>query len=499
MSAHHSFRQFGPLLAFLMFLSFVRTTTSTEVGDYVAHGLGYSKTLSPSNSIVSTKLRLFSNITSASSIIATANSAHNGSVDECWTSWSSFWSISSIDFSVSWFAATFKTTGESTSFYTYTRTAQQSSVRTSIETFASTSYAVDGGHTLSSTVLKSTSTYTETEKSLPQSTIVETESIALGTRVYSSRSLPPKPTCKLPRVVSQCQNQYESWITTELTPTLTPPSHCDLIAGYDYALMSFIPSLQPACAKQYSASTYSYDASMYAAKSPLCSQASIGGALCQSIRDNYIAFQDQGNAAFVPAVYMWKQAAVLFSQGTQGMLAGTGSSTVWTWPTSSTLNVPSCTLSCGRCGIVGGTVQLLYWPQGAQTAVVPYSQAPMTVDALGTTLTSPTLYISYSNMYARDGCGHLVGSTISSTILAIPTDQPLSSVWGYALPWTPIDHLAASVLTATAIFNVTDLNPPVPYSIYSSMPICATELYHDIRELGNVSTCPTTNPYNPIL
>ncbi|KAI6838390.1 hypothetical protein KC340_g5118 [Hortaea werneckii] len=50
--------------------------------------------------------------------------------------------------------------------------------------------------------------------------------------------------------------------------------------------------------------------------------------------------------------------------------------------------------------------------------------------------------------------------------------------------------------TATASFTVEDLyQQPVPYSIYSSQPWCATYL----RDRGCGGTCPTTRPYEPIL
>lgn len=49
--------------------------------------------------------------------------------------------------------------------------------------------------------------------------------------------------------------------------------------------------------------------------------------------------------------------------------------------------------------------------------------------------------------------------------------------------------------TATASFNVTDLNEPVPFSIYSSQPWCATYQY----EHGCDKDCPTTAAYKPLI
>ncbi|KAK5138428.1 hypothetical protein LTR08_000014 [Meristemomyces frigidus] len=152
-------------------------------------------------------------------------------------------------------------------------------------------------------------------------------------------------------------------------------------------------------------------------------------------------------------------------------------------------------------------MELIYWPQATATAnatanknasavslTASSAQALVTAETLGTTFTSPTLYISYANVYAANGCSN-VGTTISNTIVAIPPNQPLSSVYAGTIPcdahfrWT-------EEWTATAPFNVSDLyTTPVPYSIYSSQPWCATYL----RNQGCEGTCPTTAAYKPIL
>ncbi|KAI7598367.1 hypothetical protein KC343_g16422, partial [Hortaea werneckii] len=120
--------------------------------------------------------------------------------------------------------------------------------------------------------------------------------------------------------------------------------------------------------------------------------------------------------------------------------------------------------------------------------------APVTAVTLGTTFTSPTLYISYSNVYAANACNN-IGSTITDTIVPIPTDKQLSSVYGGTLPCDA--HMRyTQAWTATAPFTIEDLyQQPVPYSIYSSQPWCATYL----RDRGCGGTCPTTRPYEPIL
>ena len=147
-------------------------------------------------------------------------------------------------------------------------------------------------------------------------------------------------------------------------------------------------------------------------------------------------------------------------------------------------------------------MQLLYWPQTATTKgdLASSNTAPITAETLGTTLTSPTLYISFTNVFAHDGCNG-VGTPISSTIVAIPTDQPLSSVLGYPIPCDA--HMRATyVNTYTASFNVTDMNSPVPYDIYTSMPRCATEMRCP-GQIGSGTSyafsCATSDAYRPIL
>jgi hypothetical protein len=118
------------------------------------------------------------------------------------------------------------------------------------------------------------------------------------------------------------------------------------------------------------------------------------------------------------------------------------------------------------------------------------------ISTFGTILTSPTLYISYRSVFASDGCS-AIGPTLYNTIVPIPLASPLSSVFGGTIPCDDA-HGAngfTQVWTATAPFNVTDLNSPVPFSIYSSAPWCATYQY----EHGCNRDCPTTDAYKPII
>ncbi|KAK3075403.1 hypothetical protein LTR53_001334 [Teratosphaeriaceae sp. CCFEE 6253] len=216
--------------------------------------------------------------------------------------------------------------------------------------------------------------------------------------------------------------------------------------------------------------------------------ASIGGSLCDSIRQNYIT---QANYHF-DAEVATTQFLPLFSAGyLGGPVNATGGdfNVTWTWPTASTLGVPSCTLGYGRRD------SPITATGNGTTTTAPRTTAagPVTVEALGTTFTSPTLYISYASVYAANGCS-AIGTTISNTIVAILTNSPLSSVYGGTIP-CDAHFRYTQEWTATAPFTVADLNEPVPYSSYSSQPWCATFL----REQGCMGVCPTTLGYKPML
>lgn len=156
---------------------------------------------------------------------------------------------------------------------------------------------------------------------------------------------------------------------------------------------------------------------------------------------------------------------------------------------------------CGGCSIVGGTVQLLYWPATAtatSNGTTP-SASIRTIATLGTTFTSPTIYVSYHKLYATDACNSTYGTPLYNTILAIPTESALSSIW--AMPvGDGYDHGAgANVFTRTASFNVTDLNEPIPMSIYTSRLWCASYAQFNAPTFGSTWDCPRNASYAPII
>ncbi|KAK5709051.1 hypothetical protein LTR17_020114 [Elasticomyces elasticus] len=475
-----------------LLLSTGRLAQATSLADYIVAGLA----VGPSTTDISSATPQ-PTAGSISAVITSLNAPFgNGSVDECYSSWDKWLSASWLE---TW--GTYVDYTTFTTSWTTTAPAYNGSTYVATETLDTTQTILNGMFPMTTETVHTTYTSSETIASTPAKT-----STGGGTFTYSSLSTQnntlAKPTCVLPSIVSQCQSQWDRWITTQLVPGPTPPPHCDINAGF---LQN--TNTVPPCATSYASVAASYSAYIDAYPSPLCTQGtsrtpvlrtSVGGPLCDSIRQNYVS---QANYQFA-AETATTQYLPFFSAGYQGgpMNETAGDWGIsWTWPTASTLGAPSCTLGCGRCAVTGGTVQLIYWPEtatsfgGNYTAPRTNPASPVTVETLGTTFTSPTLYISYSSVYAANGCS-VIGANITNTIVAIPTDTPLSSVYGGTIPCDA--HMRyTQEWTATAPFTVADLNEPVPYSIYSSQPWCATYL----RNQGCEGTCPLSLGYKPIL
>ncbi|KAK0272348.1 hypothetical protein LTR35_012931 [Friedmanniomyces endolithicus] len=168
--------------------------------------------------------------------------------------------------------------------------------------------------------------------------------------------------------------------------------------------------------------------------------------------------------------------------------------------------------------MTGNNVRLLYWPastahaatgDGNSTAHLKRSVASGTAihTAIfgGTTLTSPTLYISYDTLYASDSC-HGIGRTIKNTIIPVASSD-LSS-----LAYQPLANWAIgpgewgngelSYKYTSRPFNLTDLIEAIPDSIFNQLPFCQRELRGWKAAGFNESrfTCsPRDAPYAPLI
>jgi hypothetical protein len=193
------------------------------------------------------------------------------------------------------------------------------------------------------------------------------------------------------------------------------------------------------------------------------------------------------------------------------------STDVMVWPSNGTVGGPGCTLGCGNCALQGETVELIFWPPAtllANNTVTGNSTGPVTVEALGTTFTSPTVrsssykilpcyisnalqvYISFDSLWARNSCSKF-GRTITNAIVPITKTEDMSSLYGYGA------LMGGRQMSAS--FNFTDLyQDPVPDEIYERQPRCWLSSraaqggrYRPLP--SDYPGCARTAPYEPIL
>ncbi|KAK4896774.1 hypothetical protein LTR27_005368 [Elasticomyces elasticus] len=122
---------------------------------------------------------------------------------------------------------------------------------------------------------------------------------------------------------------------------------------------------------------------------------------------------------------------------------------------------------CGQCTMNGGTVELLYWEDQATNLISVTSITsvwPQTVVYNGTTLYSPSVYISFQTAFATNSCGR-VGLNYTGTMLALHPEDLLTQV-----------HVGGKVYQTGAnryeSLNYADLGGLPPADVYESQPSC---------------------------
>lgn len=180
---------------------------------------------------------------------------------------------------------------------------------------------VNGGFTISTQTIDTTSSSVVVQTARPGSeqTYLYTKTLYASEAMTGGLPLdiPPKPTCKLPSVVGDCQRSWEAYITTQLMPSPTPPPHCDFKDQFP-----FTESLPP-CAKSHYDAVSSYEKRIgdFRYSTPQCTAASISESLCQNVRDAY-----QMDRGFRPDIDNATQsrdgAPFFFNQGTIGLYKG---------------------------------------------------------------------------------------------------------------------------------------------------------------------------------
>lgn len=112
---------------------------------------------------------------------------------------------------------------------------------------------------------------------------------------------------------------------------------------------------------------------------------------------------------------------------------------------------------CGNCTIYGASVQLNYWPtttvsQSSNRTITSTNTGPVVAIVDGTTFTSPSVYLSFDSVYAKNHC-RPVGSTHPGAVISLNPDA-VHSLNGYH------DYRPRS-------FNYADLEGPLPFSVFS--------------------------------
>lgn len=122
------------------------------------------------------------------------------------------------------------------------------------------------------------------------------------------------------------------------------------------------------------------------------------------------------------------------------------------------------------CAMIGSHVRLAYWPvstvpgnlstlcDGGGKTYTNNATSKAVATVWGTAVTSPTVYVSFSTLYAVDHCGFLVGTGLSDYILPVISTQ-ISTRCGYH--FYEVGQL-----------NYADLQSPVPWSAYTCMTAC---------------------------
>ena len=451
------------------------------IGDYVASGIGLTgtssyvssdsasvtSTTSSVNTPLSAKKSLSSgalngtaplssfssaplvSVTSAS--IQFQNVSVNNSInpDQCWTQWSSYWvanaSVDTVETTLGSGGTTFFTT-TGTNFITYSSEPEYTTTYTIIQSVTRTI----GANGFTASVQRSTLSSTFTDVVTPIYSSDSTESITYtltstkgpGYIEITPAATLPTPRCTLPAYVSQCESEWQIYESALIS-----------LVELSEALAACTDSGSGACSASYGGRISALNSlRSVSSDPPFCSQASIGTSLCETLRDNYISGWLESQWQYGPGWLGSVGVATNYSTAQNGSRYP-----VEFWPSTSALG-PECSLGCARCAVSGGTVQLIYWPASETTN----GTAPLVAPALSTFFTYPTVYISFDSVYASDSCSG-VGSTHGATILAIPNSLVLSSVWA-----APGDNAPQ-----TAFFNFTDLNTPIPQSIYDRQPQCA--------------------------
>jgi len=155
------------------------------------------------------------------------------------------------------------------------------------------------------------------------------------------------------------------------------------------------------------------------------------------------------------------------------------------------------------CLIGGGPVRLAYFPvstingdlcKGGGTTITSMA-GPTTIEVMGTTLTSGSVYLSFQSLYAyQEGFGIRIGPNFTDYLMPLPSSAISTQCGGWFSAQGP----------GTAV-NWADFNYPQPASAYACENRCTTELsYMFVNGTGQRYTPPPEcytiwDDFNPVL
>lgn len=484
-------------------LSTASTKTSSDgLGAFVAAGMGMSRSASEttetsllaesSGANTTAQATVTTSSSGASALITTPPISGDYTLSftgDCWQQWSAYWSANSSASRAWTNIQVGMTTTKLFTDYSYDFTSSVISGTTTVTVY-------NGVHPQATytTVAGVSTSFSDWSSPITTRLTSQTWSQWKSIDFFGNGTL-IEPSCTLPSYVPQCQSSWEDWVYYKYASrTLTKPEGC---TSNVYA-----SSQAPSCSGPV-ASWQSEDdrlISLAIRPSPSCTQAAVTGSVCSTLVDaflrneQYYGHQSEG---VVGGGMNWTTITTTTTKGTEQETA-TITTNNFFWDPSYAF-APGCSLGCQSCQINGGTVQLIYWPPASSTwingnysAITRNSSDKATIVTLGTTLTSPTVYVSFDSLYARDSCS-LFGKTHYDQIVAITNTANLSSLYG----WGRYNGLGSP-----ASFNFTDLYvTPVPDYIYQSQPRCASSYAMFDPRRGNQLTmpanwtCPRTAPY----
>lgn len=336
----------------------VRTFSSSDrshtkgLGDYVALGLGLAsleKTASstpgssistlafPSSSIVAVTGATAS-LGQVASGAMTAHGTHYLSASDepqynatrngsCWAQWTAFWSSSASSSKV---LATWTQSPDTYTYYAY--------LDSSSTALATTTITVSDGNFAVKTYV-TTVTNTLYNDGLGSATTTETfrGSLTTGTITRPAYGNLHTPSCALPSFVPQCQSSWEFWASRQYLEGPPAPTGCTGTHPLARSCSSVLSS--------YTAAELAWDG-YYRASGPPCTQASVGGGVCEALRGHYLEIAEE-----------YYEGGVVGDTTTYISANGSVGTTVF-WPTHTSF-APGCTLGCGGCQVSGRRVQLL--------------------------------------------------------------------------------------------------------------------------------------------